>query len=177
MYLNMDEKSIIDIDKVIEELKKLLDSFIEKFSNLTMKKQDSIEILVKKYAADEKFLKKLDCINDLMDDIADKLEVLDSFENEFHNFLSIQNMISYITGDVEKYIRYSTFVKELTSSFCELINTKIDLIKNNNYEDYNQIYKSFDDDLYAHEEFFYLKIYEPSHQYDDLIREVNNILW
>lgn len=177
MHINMDEKSKMNLDNIIAELKKLLDSFIEKFSNLNLKKQYSIETLVKKYSSDEEFLKKLDNINYLMNDISDKLEELDCFENEFHNFLSIQNMISYITMDIEKYILFSYFVKELTSSFYELINTKIRLIENKQFKNYNEIYKSFNDNLFNHEEFFYLNIYEPTHQYDNLIREVNNILW
>lgn len=173
----MGEKSMIDFDRVTEELKKLLDIFKEKFSNLNFKKQQSFESLVKKYSDDDEFIRKLASINNLMNDIADKLEVLDSFENEFHNFLSIQNMIRYIAGDVGRYIHYSAFVNELTSSFCELINTKISMVKNNEYESYNKIYKSFDDELFNQEEFFYVNIYEPTHKYDDLIREVNNILW
>ena len=177
MYSNMSNNSIIDSDKAINDLKELLDKFIEKFSNLKIKKEDSVENLVKKYSADEEFQKKLKIINCLMNDISDKLEALDSFENEFHNFLSIQNMIRYITRNIEKYISYSTFVKELTSSFCELINAKIRLTKNEEFEKYDRIYKSFDDYLFKHEEFFYLTIYESSHKYDDLIRKVNNILW
>ena len=177
MYMDMDEKNVIDIEMVISELKKLLDNFIEKFSNLNMKKHDSIEALAKKYSEDEEFLKKLDAINSLMRDISDKLEVLRCFEKEFNNFLSIQNMIGYITRDIKRYILYSTFVKELTSSFYELITAKIALIRRGEYEKYDEIYKSFDDNLFKHEEFFYLRIYEYTHQYDDLIREVNNILW
>lgn len=177
MYIDMDEKSILNLDNVIWEFKKLLDSFIEKFSNSNLKNHYSTETLVNKYFSDEEFLKKLGVINGLMDDISNKLEALDYFENEFHNFLSIQNMIRYIMGNIEKYILFSSFIKRLTSSFCELINTKIKLIKNGEYEKYNGIYKSFDDYLFNQEEFFYLNIYEPTHQYDDLIREVNNILW
>jgi len=105
------------------------------------------------------------------------LESLKNFENEFHNFLSIQNMIGYITCSIEKYAAYSDFVNELTSSFCDLINTKIRMIEYNEYENYEKIYNAFDDYLYGHEEFFYLNIYEPTHQYDELIREVNNLLW
>ena len=51
------------------------------------------------------------------------------------------------------------------------------LLKSNEYEKYNEIYKSFDDVLFKNEEFFYLNIYQHSHQYDDLIDEITNILW
>ena len=173
----MDEKSMMNFDKITTDLKKLLDSFKEKLSNLNFKKQHSFLYLVKKYSDDEEFIKKLASINNLMNDIADKLEVLDSFENEFHNFLSIQNMIRYITGDIGRYFCHLTFVRELTSSFYDLINTKIRLIENNEYESYNEIYKTFDDYLFKQEEFFYLNIFEPTHKYDDLIDEITKILW
>ncbi len=50
-------------------------------------------------------------------------------------------------------------------------------LKNDEYEKYNEIYKSFDENLFKHEEFFYLNIYPHTHQYDDLIDEITNILW
>lgn len=168
MYINMDEKSMMNLDEIITEFKQIFDSIIEKFSNSYLKKQ---------YSVDEEFLKKLDDINDLMNDISNKLEALNCFEKEFHNFLSIQNMIGYIIKDTEKYFKHSSFVKKLASLFCELIHTKIMLLKNDEYEKYNEIYKSFDENLFKHEEFFYLNIYQHTHQYDDLIDEITNILW
>ena len=167
MYIDMNDNSMKNFDRVMNELKRLLDIFIGKFSGLRLEKLES----------DEDLQMKLDNINNLMGDIADKLESLKNFENEFYNFLSIQNMIGYITCSIEKYAAYSDFVNELTSSFCDLINTKIRMIEYNEYENYEKIYKAFDDYLYGHEEFFYLNIYEPTHQYDELIREVNNLLW
>ena len=177
MYISMDEKSMMSLDEILTEFKQIFDSIMEKFSNISLKKQYSVDALVNRYSEDKKFLKKLDNINDLMKEISDKLEALHDFENEFHNFLSIQNMVGYIIKDIEKYFKYSSFVNELTSSFCELIHTKIMLLKSNEYEKYNEIYKSFDDVLFKNEEFFYLNIYQHSHQYDDLIDEITNILW
>lgn len=96
---------------------------------------------------------KLKRIKKLTEDIADKLECLELFENEFVRFLSIQDMIEYIIGDIERFVLYSSFVNDLTSLFCNLINEKIKLFKCNALKSYDEIYDEFNNELFKKEEF------------------------
>ena len=172
----MNEKLIFDISNIVNDLKKLLDGFIERFSNIE-RKGESINKVVKKFTNDNEFLKKLDFINTLSDNLLDKLEALNDFKEEYNAFLSIKNMLNYIIEDIKRYILFCSFVNDLISSFYNIIEIKINLIKNGNREDYENFFKIFDEKLFNQEEFFYLNIYRNTHQHDDLIAEVTNVLW
>lgn len=177
MYINMNDNQIIDIGIIVKDLKELLDNVKERFSNVSLKKENAIDNIVKKYSQNNDFLNKLEIIKSLSDKLLDKLEPLKDFHEEFIAFLSIQNMIEYIIGDIRKYILFSSFIHELISSFYKIINIKIDSMKNTKIHNYEKFFKSYEEKLFKQEEFFYLNIYENTHKYDDLIADVTNILW
>lgn len=177
MYINISNKSVLDLNNLLTDLKELLERFSLKFQQYISSGDESMNHLVKRYSNNNKFLEKLNIIKKLSEDLADKLEGLDLFEMEFNRFLSIQNMINYIIDDIGKYILYSSFLYEIISSFCNLIDIKINFINKNDFEDYSKYYNQFDEFLFKQEEFFYLNIYENTHQYDELIKEVNNMFW
>ena len=85
-------------------------------------------------------------------------------------------MVEYVVGDIRRYILFSSFIKDIISSFYNLINNKIDLMKKRRIDDYNKVLSDYNLTLYKQEEFFYLYIYENTHEHDDLIKEVTNIL-
>ena len=130
----------------------------------------SFEEVVEIYSNDKNFLKKLEYIKSLLDDIDELMEGIEIKYDEYYNFLSIKNMISYIAGDVRKYLKYSSFVLLLLKDFDNLLDCQND-------QDYYNIYKKFDIELYKQEDIFYTEIFEYTHEYDDLIDKVTNILW
>ena len=105
-----------------------------------------------------------------------RLEVLKEFQEEYLACLSLQNMVEYVVGDIRRYILFSSFIKDLISSFYNTLTTKIDLMKKGRINDYNNVLSDYNLTLYNQEEFFYLNIYENSHEHDDLIKEITNIL-
>ena len=173
----MDRKYIIDVNCIVNDLKNLLGNIVNTFSNIHFKNEKAINNLVKNYSNDNEFLEKLNNIKMLTNEICDKLEALNFFKREFYAFLSIQNMVCYVVEDIMMFILHSSFIMELISSFYRLINIKINLMKKDGLDKYEKSYKEFDDYLLEKEEFFYLKIYKCTHQFDDLIVEVTNILW
>ena len=69
------------------------------------------------------------------------MEDIDFRYDEYYNFPSIKNMTTYIASDVEKYLKYSTFIITLLTDFNNLLDRQ-------NNPDYNDIYKKFDIELY-----------------------------
>ena len=130
----------------------------------------SFDELVEIYAADKEFLAKLEYIKSLLDEIDELMEDINFAYDEYYNFLSVKNMITYIVGDVGKYLKYSSFIVKILTAFNNLMDNR----NNSNYEN---IYEEFDIWLYKHERIFYTKIFESSHEYDELIDKVTNILW
>ena len=61
------------------------------------------------------------------------MEDIDFKYDEYYNFSSIKNMITYIARDVEKYFKYSTFIITLLTDFNNLLDRQ-------NNPDYNDIY-------------------------------------
>ena len=98
------------------------------------------------------------------------MEDIDFRYDEYYNFSSIKNMVTYIVSDVEKYLKYSSFIMILLTDFNNLLDGQI----NPNYEN---IYKKFDIELYKQEDIFYTEIFEYTYEHDDLIDKVTNILW
>lgn len=177
MYVHIEYQQIIDVGSIVKNLKELLDSVIDRFSNIQFKKENSIDNIVEKYSNNKEFLDKLDIIVSLTDELVDKLELLNDFQEEYLACLSLQNMIKYVVGDIRKYILFSSFIGDLISSFYNLITIKIDLVKKGRITDYDKFLSEYNVTLYKQEEFFYLNIYENTHEYDDLINEVTNVLW
>ncbi|MBQ6100113.1 MAG: hypothetical protein IJL02_09695 [Methanobrevibacter sp.] len=176
MYVNMNDKNILEISRFVQDLKNILDYIGEKFHNIHFKKENSLDNLVSLYSENQEFLDKLGLINELMNNISNKLEGLDYFQDEFYFFLPICSMISYIINDIRKYILFSSFVRNLSLLFCDLITTKISQIKSSSLNEYEEDFNLFKRNFFNQKEFFYSNIYECSHQYDDLIVEVANIL-
>ena len=177
MYVHREYKQIIDLGSIVRNLKELLDSVVERFTNIQFKKENSLDNIVEKYSTNKELLEKLDDIVNLIDELVDRLDVLNDFQEEYLACLSLQNMVKYVVGDIRKYILFSSFIKDSISSFYNLITSKIDLMKKGRIDDYNKVLSDYNITLYKQEEFFYLNIYEKTSEHDDLIKEVTNILW
>lgn len=157
-----------------------VDDFLALFKNLyhyikgnLIKKESceelSFEELVEKYSNDKDFLDFLDYIKTSLNDIAKLMRNLSFPYGEYYNFMSINNMITYIANDVGKYLKYSSFVLTLLREFN-------DLLDNQNNSDYDALYEEFDIRLDGHEDYFYTQIFDGSNEYDELIVKVTNIL-
>ena len=170
MYRNMD-KVIIDINKIVSDLKELFDKLIIKLSSNNLKDK-SLEGLVELYSNDKDFCNDLEKMKYSFNEIASILESSDIFSEEYFDFLSIKNMCNYIINDVKLYILHSSFISSILFNFFKLIRSKID-DKDSCYSD---MYLTFEKFLDKQERTFYLKIYEGTHEYDDLIDEVTCIL-
>ena len=121
------------------------------------------------YSNDKNFLNRIECIKSLLDDTADLMRNLNFPHDEYYNFMSINNMITYIVSDVKRYIKHSLFVLSLLNDFNNLID-------NINNKEYDIIYEEFDIKLDNHEDYFYTEIFDGTHDYDELTVKVTNIL-
>lgn len=70
MISNIDENYMMDINRIVQDLKNLLDSISDKFSHVRFNKGDSLDDLVEMYSKDAIFLNKLNLIKKLTDDIS-----------------------------------------------------------------------------------------------------------
>ena len=169
MYVGMNDRNIIDLNTIVNDLKSLLDSIYDNFSSIRLIKETSLDDLVTIYSNDKEFLIKLS------DDIAETLEGLNLFQEEFYYYLSIRNMINYILRNIKYYILYSSFVHDLSVLFCNLINIKISHLRNSTLNHYTNEFELFKKFYYEKKEFFYSNIYICSHEYDELVGEVTRI--
>ena len=142
----------------------------DKFHKEELDEELSFEDLVEMYSKDNDFLNKLDFIKTSLDEIDELIEDVNFTYGEYYNFLSIKDMITYITSDVSKFLKHSHFIITLLTSFNDLMDSQ-------NCSDYEAIYQEFDKWLYKKEDIFYTVIFESSHEYDELIDKVTNILW
>lgn len=175
MYVGMNDRNIIDLNTIVNDLKSLLDSIYDNFSSIRLIKETSLDDLVTIYSNDKEFLNKLNLIIKLSDDIAETLEGLNLFQEEFYYYLSIRNMINYILRNIKYYILYSSFVHDLSVLFCNLINIKIAHLRNSTLNHYTNEFELFNKFYYEKKEFFYSNIYICSHEYDELVGEVTRI--
>lgn len=175
MYVGMNDRNIIDLNTIVNDLKSLLDSIYDNFSSIRLIKETSLDDLVTIYSNDKEFLNKLNLIIKLSDDIAETLEGLNLFQEEFYYYLSIRNMINYILRNIKYYILYSSFVHDLSVLFCNLINIKISHLRNSTLNHYTNEFELFKKFYYEKKEFFYSNIYICSHEYDELVGEVTRI--
>ena len=97
----------------------------------------TFEELVETYSNDKNFLDYLDCIKTSLNNIAEIMRNLKFQHDEYYNFMSITNMITYIISDVGKYIKYSSFILTILNDFNNLIDSQ-------NNSNYNIIYEKFD---------------------------------
>ena len=95
MYVNMNDKNILEISRFVQDLKNILDYIGEKFHNIHFKKENSLDNLVSLYSENQEFLDKLGLINELMNNISNKLEGLDYFQDEFY-FLIFENIFYFL---------------------------------------------------------------------------------
>ena len=174
MYVDMNDKNIIDLNSIVNDLKSLLDSIYDKFSSIRLN-ETSLDDLVTSYSNDNEFINKLNLIIKLSDDIAETLEGLELFQEEFFFYLSIRNMINYILRNIKYYILYSSFVHDLSVLFCNLIKIKITHLRNSTLNDYTNEFELFKKFYFEKKEFFYSNIYICSHEYDELVGEVTEI--
>ena len=171
MYYNVNNETVNNINDVADNLKKLLNKIIGKLSFNSLQIGSSEE-LVELFANDEDFCNDLKSMKTFMEEISLILEPLDIFLYEFYDFLSIRVMCNYIIDNLELYLQHSSFINSLLSSFFNLIHSKI----NKDKSQYTEVYDTFEKFLDEKEKIFYLEIYEGTHEYDDLIDEVTNML-
>lgn len=100
--------------------------------------------------------------------IASKLKESSYFNEEFLDFLRIKEMIEYIIDNgLNKNFE---FAESLLNKFSKLLYNKV------NFNNYAEYYVGFSNELDSDEEFFYTEIYVPSHEYDETIVKITNIL-
>lgn len=171
MYMDMTNKTILDINSIVTDLKELLDKIIKKLS-LNDEKNESIDDLVEIFSCDEDFCNDLSLMKNNLNEIVLILESSEVFSDEYVDFLSIKCMCDYIIEDIKLYILYSSFINSILFNFFKLIHSKI----HEDNSSYSNMYSNFERFLDEKERFFYLKIYDGSHEYDNLIDDVTRIL-
>lgn len=159
----------VNADDFLSLFRKLYNFIKDKFHKKEPDEELSFEELVEMYSKDNDFLNKLDYIKTSLEEIDELMEDVNFTYNEYYNFLSIKDMITYIASDVGKFIKHSQFIITLLTAFNGLMDSQDD-------SDYGAIYQKFDKGLYQKEDIFYTEIFESSHEYDDLIDKVTNIL-
>ena len=167
-YINAN--SNLNADNFLSLFRKLYNFIKEKFHKNEQSEELSFEEIVEIYSNDKCFLSNLEYIKNSLAEIDELMEDVNFAYDEYYNFLSIKDMITYIVSDVAKFLKYSQFVITLLTAFNGLMDRRDDL-------DYESIYQDFDKWLYKKEDIFYLEIFEGTHEYDDLIVKVTNILW
>lgn len=159
----------VNADDFLSLFRKLYNFIKDKFHKKEPDEELSFEELVEMYSKDNDFLNKLDYIKTSLEEIDELMEDVNFTYDEYYNFLSIKDMITYIASDVGKFIKHSQFIITLLTAFNGLMDSQDD-------SDYGTIYQKFDKWLYQKEDIFYTEIFESSHEYDDLIDKVTNIL-
>ena len=130
----------------------------------------SFEKLVEMYSYDNTFLNKLEYIKTSLEEIEELMEDVNFTYDEYYNFLSIKDMVTYIACDVGRFLKHSHFIITLLRAFNNLMESQDNI-------DYETIYQKFDKCLYKKEDIFYTTIFKSNHEYDELIDKVTNILW
>lgn len=160
----------VNADDFLSLFRKLYNFIKDKFHKKEPDEELSFEELVEMYSKDNDFLNKLDYIKTSLEEIDELMEDVNFTYDEYYNFLSIKDMITYIASDVGKFIKHSQFIITLLTAFNGLMDSQDD-------SNYGAIYQKFDKWLYQKEDIFYTEIFESSHEYDELIDKVTNILW
>lgn len=159
----------LSMDDFLTLFKKLYYFIKDKLDRTGYDKELSFDELVEIYSKDKHFLNQLDYIKTLLAEIDELMEDITFPHDEYINFLSIKDMIIYIADDVARFLKYSHFIITLLAAFNELMDSQKE-------SDYDGIYEKFDIFLDNQEDIFYTEIFESSHEYDDLIDRVTNIL-
>lgn len=173
----IEKNVLLNIIKMSNKIQEIFDKIFKTIKEMIYKKKKSSVELIEICMKDIKFQNNINSFNQALDKFSKSLEKLELFNDEFVNLLSIRTMIDHITSDIELLIEYSKFVHDLISSFCNIINFKIDCLNDDDLKIYDGEYQKFDKYWSDNEDFFYLKIYSPTHEFDGLIDEVTNILW
>lgn len=160
----------VNTDDFLSLFRNLYNFINNKFHKKEHDEELSFEELVEMYSKGNDFLNKLDYIKISLEEIDEVMEDVNFAYDEYYNFLSIKDMITYIVGDVAKFLKHSHFIITLLIAFNNLMDSQDEL-------DYENIYQKFDKWLYKKEDIFYTEIFKSSHEYDELIDKVTNILW
>lgn len=167
-YLNANVN--VNADDFLSLFRKLYNFIKDKFHKKEPDEELSFEELVEMYSKDNDFLNKLDYIKTSLEEIDELMEDVNFTCDEYYNFLSIKDMIIYIVSDTAKFFKHSHFIITLLMAFNGLMGRQDEL-------DYESIYQEFDKWLYEKEDIFYTEIFEYTHEYDEFIDKVTNILW
>lgn len=167
MYVTMDEKEIY-----LDNLNEIYRKICEIFSNVKPHRELSINELVDLYSHDDAFLKDLEYIRKYLSEINNILLPIDELNKEYFCFFSIKLMIDYLINDFELFIVNLSFIENLLVNFFNLIH-----LKSLNHHDYEKKYDEFFSYLEKQKEFFYTEIYDYDGKYQDVIIEINNLLW
>lgn len=167
MYIAMDDK-----ERSLDNLNEIYLRIREIFSNVKPHRELSINELVDLYSHDDVFLKDLEYIRKYLSEINNILLPIDELNKEYFCFFSIKLMIDYLINDFELFIVNLSFIENLLVNFFNLIH-----LKSLNPQDYEKKYDEFFSYLEKQKEFFYTEIYDYDGKYQDVIIEINNLLW
>ena len=175
----------VNLDNIEEILKKIAE-IISKPSNYILNKinfsSTSAEDIADEIHTTETIVieiddnKKFEMYN-LMDSIANLLKEDDFFNDEYFDFCEIQDMIKdTLNRDVIKESDL-VFILVLVLNYSELINYKLNLKENNNFnvDDYESVYNSFLTKFHESQSYFYENICDETID-DDLFIEYTNII-
>ncbi|MBQ6219727.1 MAG: hypothetical protein IJJ47_08350 [Methanosphaera sp.] len=110
------------------------------------------------------FHEDIEVINKYMDNMADDLEQIELFDEEFYYFMDIRRMFNYISTDIKLYYENVAFIKEIFKSFKKLIFKKIEVESTGNMEiNYAREHEEFIEFFYKQKENSILK-YIKKHQ-------------
>lgn len=167
MYLTMDDK-----ERSLNNLNEIYRKIREIFSNVKPHDELPLNELVDLYSQDKTFLKDLEYIRKYLSEINNILVPIDELNKEYFCFFSIKLMIDYLINDFELFIVNLSFIENLLVNFFNLIH-----LKSLNPQDYEKKYDEFFCYLEKQKEFFYTEIYDYDGKYQDVIIEINNLLW
>lgn len=149
MNINAAENHAIAYDEnIITKIKEMIESGLNKLKFL-VKSENKIKFKIY-YEIDKKF-----------NSIAKKLEKYDFLSNEFKYFISISSKIKYIIYKNCKNDSFGHFdyALELFELYDEILDAKIELIHNSNFEKYEKMQVNFRNVYWEYEREFYLNIH------------------
>ncbi|MEE0934736.1 MAG: hypothetical protein U0L42_03595 [Methanobrevibacter sp.] len=161
-----------DKERSLNNLNEIYRKIREIFSNVKPHDELPLNELVDLYSQDKTFLKDLEYIRKYLSEINNILVPIDELNKEYFCFFSIKLMIDYLINDFELFIVNLSFIENLLVNFFNLIH-----LKSLNPQDYEKKYDEFFCYLEKQKEFFYTEIYDYDGKYQDVIIEINNLLW
>lgn len=149
MNFNITENPTIEYNEnILAKIKEMIETGLKKLKSL-VKSEDNMQFKIY-YEIDEKF-----------NNIAKKLEKYEFLSNEFNYFISISSKIKYIIykNCENNSFGHFDYALELFELYDEILDAKIELIHDSNFEKYENMQVNFRNIYWEYEREFYLNIH------------------